>query len=482
MVRPYPYRNETRCRLGVAASLRVRGTALVVGGAALLSTTSSDGSEAPSSKMGLSVAASPLEVSRCEASGTANLPALPLQEVPPYLKPVVDPTTGARVVRVSAPGEPVPGLPLNWGDVARHHYSLDQPWSADKALLMLDRGMPGLLFLDGRTFEPLFVRRARGESRWHPQMPGTQILLDGQTLSLWDVRSDASTKIETFTGYRRLAFGPNKGNPSQDGRMVALVAKDATGRQVAFAYDLVTRRKFPDIDLSDKQVSYVTISPSGRYIVVHGKLWGEVQAKGDQTEVLDLLGRRVGPAWAEYGRPSHFDLGFDAAGEEVAVGVSKSSPNLWHVIKRRLRDGAVTSLSEKPGFASHTSLRASEHPGWGFVTFGSGEDRKGWLPYRQEIVAIKLDGSGEGVRVARTLSTGTPYEAEAHGVPSPDGCKVAFASDWGIPGARSALLSPTRRRVAGSTALGMELEHVGTQHAIGPSSRRHARKKREVAW
>jgi hypothetical protein len=362
---------------------------------------------------------------------------------PAYLDRSQGGAAGLELTRVTAPGEAVPGLGVRWGDVARHHYSLDQPWDADQSLLMLDRGTPGRLFLDGRTFEPEFIRQRSGESRWHPQEPGTQILLTGQTLSLWDVRTDDVTPIEMFSDYQNLAFGPNKGNPSHNGRMVALLGKDASGRQVAFAYDLVDRQKYPDVDLSGKEISYVTISPSGDYIVVFGRLWADGQLKGDQTEVLDLFGRRVGPAWKEYGRPSHFDLGFDELGEEVAVGVSKSAPEAWQIIKRRLRDGAVVPLSP-PGAATHVSLRATANPRWAFVTFADRVERDGWLPYHREIVAIKLDGSGEALEVVPTRSTGKPYLAEAHGVPSPDGCAVMFASDWGIGG------GPISAYVAGS--------------------------------
>jgi hypothetical protein len=351
----------------------------------------------------------------------------------PYLRPWPRDMAGPRLLRVTAPGEPVADLGVQWDDVARHHYSLDQAWDADQSLLMLDRGTPGRLFLDGQTFEPRFIRQRPGESRWHPQLPGLQILLNGQTLGLWNVRTDQITPVETFPSYKSLALGPNKGNPSHDGRMIALLGKDQRGRQVVFAYDLVARRKYPDLDLNGKDIAYVTISPSGNYIVVVGRLWPDEQSKGDQTEILDLFGGRVGPAWKEYGRPSHFDLGFDALGEEVAVGISKSSPEAWQIIKRRLRDGAVVPLSA-PGAGTHVSLRAIDRPGWAYVTFGDGEDREGWLPYHREIVAIKLDGSGQAVEIAPTFSTGRPYVAEAHAVPSPDGCAIIFASDWGIRG------------------------------------------------
>src|SRR5436309_12921371 len=61
-----------------------------------------------------------------------------------------------------------------WGSDARHHYSNDQPWSADGTLVALqNNGSPGYVFLDGETYQPV-----RGpcpnydyyDDRWHPSL------------------------------------------------------------------------------------------------------------------------------------------------------------------------------------------------------------------------------------------------------------------------------------------------------------------------
>jgi hypothetical protein len=52
------------------------------------------------------------------------------------------------------------------------------------------------------------------------------------------------------------------------------------------------------------------------------------------------------------------------------------------------------------------------------------------MRFNAEIVAVKMDGSGEIERFGHYHSTAGTYRAEAQAVPSPDGRRVLFASDW----------------------------------------------------
>jgi hypothetical protein len=117
----------------------------------------------------------------------------------------------------------------------------------------------------------------------------------------------------------------------------------------------------------------------------------------------------------------------------------------------RLSDNAVTSLTD-PGngttvadetYASHVSTRDTSRPGWAYVTYWNEPPGK---RFNDEVVAVKMDGSGAVERYAHYHSdfenfTGTtgPYESqdsdydyrsEAHAVPSPDGTRIIFASNW----------------------------------------------------
>lgn len=163
------------------------------------------------------------------------------------------------------------------------------------------------------------------------------------------------------------------------------------------------------------------MSPGGGYIVLNG----QIEAGGhDQTQVFDAQFRPVGPPWLAYGRPSHYDLAVDSNGDEVAIGVSKSAPDDGLVIKRRLRDGQVTRLTDA-GYASHTSTRNVALPDWAIVTY-QGELRD-YPPFANEVVAVRTDGSLQRRRISGFPDAGDDERAQPQAVASPDGALVLWA-------------------------------------------------------
>jgi hypothetical protein len=127
----------------------------------------------------------------------------------------------------------------------------------------------------------------------------------------------------------------------------------------------------------------------------------------------------------------------DADGKDVYVGISKAAPDKYHVIKRRLDDGAVTDLAPY-GAAQHVSTRNIKRPGWAFLSY-TGEYSEtaahpAWAPFYQEVVALRTDGSGEIRRIVQTHNTMADYWSETHASPSPDGSQVIWSSNWNNPG------------------------------------------------
>jgi hypothetical protein len=143
------------------------------------------------------------------------------------------------------------------------------------------------------------------------------------------------------------------------------------------------------------------------------------------------------------------------AGNNVEGVQSINSNGVGHLIMVRLRDGGVTSLTD-PGNYDGTPLEAYPHhisaqnqllPGWVFVSYGAwpGEENK---RYYDELIALSLDGKQRVQRLAHlhsdfqnTSENGCSaddsdfnYRSESHGVPSPDGKRLAFASNWRVQG------------------------------------------------
>ena len=283
-----------------------------------------------------------------------------------------------------------------------------------------------MLFLDGETYEVLWHRPIRfTEFRWSPRAsePHLMYWVDGSRIGAWDVQADQTTVLATFTGYDNLQFGPWEGNLSNDGRWVALNGRQADGRRVGFAYDLVQETKHPDLDLSGwRDLDWISVSPLGTYLVVHG-----TRGRSNQTRVHTLDGGLV-QFWQKSGRLYHLDLTVDPdGGAEVAVGVLARGAGEGEVHKRRLDTGQITRLTFDGSYASHVSTRNLNRPGWAYVTY---EFNWGGA-YRREIVALKLDTT-VGERFVQTRNRrNANYYSEAHGSPSPDGQRVIWASTWG---------------------------------------------------
>jgi hypothetical protein len=355
-------------------------------------------------------------------------------DLPSYLEPTVDPTIGTTFVRVTTPKSPLGNGVACKLSYCTHRYSSAQAWNADQSLLLIVLGCNGLCFLDGRTYAPLFQRQRGGECEWHPRDPDLMICVAGRRISRWDPRTNAEEVILDTEDYRELQFGPYKGNPSWDGSRIVVRAKNQTGTLVAFGYDISHRQKFPDLDLDQipGKNSYCGISPLGKYIFCQQSRMDLI----DQAYIFTIDGDLV-QTWTEHHRPGHGDMTVDSDGREVYVGISKSGPDKYQVIKRRLQDGLVTALAPY-GEHQHASMRAIHRPGWVFLSYAgkpvTSPGRPGVAPFGQEVIALKIDGSGEFRRIAHTINAPHDYWSETHASPSPDGSQVIWSSNWGNPG------------------------------------------------
>jgi hypothetical protein len=365
-----------------------------------------------------------------ENMNIAQLVVAPPMAMPGYLEPVKDPVFATPFVRVTDPGRTLLRGISCAPKLCRHRYSSAQAWNADQSLLVITKGCPGLCFLDGQTFKPLFARKLTGACEWHPIDPERMICVSETAVYQYWVRRDETNQIFAAGDLRGLRFGPGKGNLSKDGNRLVIRALDPAGKLIAFAYDIPTATRFPDIPLDRLKGtnSYCSISPSGSYVFCY-------QKRINIAYVFDVNGTLI-QHWPERHRPGHGDMMIDVDGSDVYIGISKSNPDKYQVIKRRLKDGAVTILTSRC-IAQHASVRSIRKPGWVFLTFGGELDRVAGtkeLPFYQEIVAVRTDGSGEMRRIVQTRSVPHGYNSEAHGSPSPDGSMVIWASNWGEAG------------------------------------------------
>jgi hypothetical protein len=374
---------------------------------------------------GLDTAASNAPLSPCAGAVTHNKPiAHPTPPKPAYLQNYIDPEFGSTITRITGdPGDIIANVGGTWGEVCRNNYMKYQSWNADMSLIHLSWGCN--LFLDATTYEPAFVAAAPGRVRWHPTDPRWMIYLRDNELGRWDPRTNNSEIITTFLGYSELTF-ELEGNLSHDGNWIAPHGVGPQGRTITFAYNIADGIKYPDIE-TPTPLDWVSISPSGDYIIINAN-WCNDDTGGTTTDRLrffqSLTGKATGDLNCGYGLPSHQDLGYDANGDEVIVGVAKSGPWAWeNVIMRRLRDDAMRAVGPA---GSHTSTRNIGRLGWAYLQ--AYEE-----PYQNEVVAVQLNWHGDPIvqRLAYIPNNNTDYSAQTYGSVSPDGMKFLVGSNWG---------------------------------------------------
>ena len=374
------------------------------------------------------------EIQAKDNLANAAVVVTPAMPQPDYLQPGVDPVFQTPFTRITDPGRAKKAGVYCDKIYCTHRYSSAQAWNADQSLLIIANGCNGLCFLDGQTYEPLFVRKMPSACEWHPRDAEIMICVHENNIATWAPKSNTVNLVWQSEDYRAFEFGPGKGNPSFDGNRLAVRARNKDGEPVAFAYDIAEGSKFPDIKLAELsgENSLVAISPSGRYMMIMQKAVEGVE----KTYVFAVDGTLV-QHWTDHHRPGHGDMTIDADGSDVYVGVSKSDPDKFHIIKRRLKDGKVTSLLPY-GDGNHVSTRNIDRPGWAVVSYSGHyfetHRNPNWAPFYREIVAVRIDGSGEIRRIAHTRNAEHDYWSETHASISPDGTQVIWSSNWGRAG------------------------------------------------
>jgi hypothetical protein len=373
----------------------------------------------------------PCLAAESEKLARAAFTTAPPMALPAYQKTAIDPVFNVPFVRITALGESVPGAPPCKGLYCTHRYSSAQAWNADQSLLVIVNGCGGMCFLDGQTFKYQFSRQSADECEWHTSDASRMICVGAQEVYAWSPLRNTRTTLYRPEGYTKLQFGPYKGNLSFDSNRLVLKAVDRSGAVVAFAYDLATKTKFADIAVATLpgKNGYCSISPSGKHVFCPQTLW-----EGTETAYVFSVDGKVVQHWTDHHRPGHGDMTIDADGHDVYVGISKAEPDKYHVIKRRLHDGAVTDLAPT-GEVQHASTRNIKRPGWVYLSYAGTaagvSKQKTWAPFYQEVVALRIDGSGEMQRVAQTRNVPADYWSETHASPSPDGSMVIWSSNWG---------------------------------------------------
>ncbi len=388
---------------------------------------------------------------------TANRPLIdqtPLA-MPEYLQPITDPALGNNLMRISDAAAFGGYRTSNTGlKLLKHHYAKDSAWNADESLIYLREAKnPGVL-LDGGSYKfigYLPENPFNKERVWSNADPNLMVGVRDKPAEIGrlNVRTGSSTIIATFPQYKSLSLGAYEGNLSNDDRLACLIGERGAGLDIV-SYDLKAKRVLGRLTLpnatTDFDIDFCTATPSGKYIAV---AFSDGSAFGFPGRSLQIYDTAMHHLRQMPGTSSHVDFTYDMSGHEVVVG-STSDTNISHqyVYSARLSDGQLT-VQLPPGSVgnpTHTSCRATKRPGWCYISEFASTDASHPVTWYNtyfnynEIVAVKLDGSGTIERVAKErhvtdpsfdYNTNDGYDRSAMAVPSRKGDRVLFASDWG---------------------------------------------------
>ena len=340
--------------------------------------------------------------------------------MPGYLASKSFPELGTKVMRITDSS-------LGSGRIFRHAYSVRQPWNADGSRLLLVQS-PVKLF-DGRTYEPLGTLSLPGDAIWSNKDPDVIFGVSGNRFVRFKVSTRTQTTLRTFPEYSAVYVGGGEGNVSDDDRRVALIGKRSGGVDV-LVYDIandtvVATRRFDGYSGPWGDIDSAAISPSGRYVLVGQTKPGLSYALYD-AQTMNFLRTLVN------NQLSHGDMGYTVEGHEVLLTQANGQAALYSI---RLSDGVqrVEVPASYMAWNQHTSCRNNLRPGWCYVSTTYHNAKTDAYMYRQ-IFSVKLDGTGTVERYSPAPFADNPadeeYLRQAQAVPSRDGRRVLFASDW----------------------------------------------------
>jgi hypothetical protein len=403
--------------------------------------------------------------------------------------PITDLKFGTRVTRLT-------NSRSSGHNGIKPQYSKRQAWNLDETLmLLLDYGNGSMRLYNGATYQFIMdLPDVSGDDVfWSPTDPDLIFFNRDSVLNSYRVSNQTVTMLHDFAPYN-FAYSNGEGNLSADGRYYAYVGKyyNFNTYENTFSdikvYDLVTNKIISTMalpaDLSG--FDWVSVSPSGNYVVID-----YADKETGRYHGVEVYDRNLNFIWQKPIGAGHSDLGYDGSNQEVLImDRYDDNTNITHIMKFRLSDGQETELLElNQSFDLHISCRNQQRRGWCFISTFDYTDRLtddslSWLPFEDEVFALKMDGSGNVQRLAHHHSrrytpqnyepVDSTYAAEPHATVSRNGNRILFGSNWRLNMAESASVDTYVIDFTNLVGFDETVKVSGTKGAIFPNPMRTA--------
>lgn len=359
---------------------------------------------------------------------------------PPKGQSVDDNIFGTRITRINVTDDGTGTAIANYPKV--------QSWNKDMSLLRIGNrlydanSMQESAITQGKTPAQAYqtlCSRSSDYFRWSNMKPDRFFVMNSSYQFIQGTITgntvDCTNILDSFAEFEEVHIGPHEGNIDYNDQYVVFSAKkpnDAAYYIILFDIPgktrvwtkVITDNTWVQVngDWQPSQIDWVSVSPSGRYIVVNENDKNEFQDglyryDLDYTDPQKLQYDYQGTLYSEGG---HGDMGFDMEGNEVYVqflsGLGVYSFNLDN--PNELGKELLTS----PYGGGHVSCRNSRRQGWCYVT----TQEEGY----KQVFALKLDGTAN--QTVQNFSQSHIHDGfpETYGAPSPDGTIIIFNSNW----------------------------------------------------
>lgn len=374
-----------------------------------------------------------------------------------------------------------------------HQYSQLPAWNSDQSLILLNVGV----FLDAKTFKSVhkvnYGWPAEGAAlRWSPTEPlvlyyaglvpagqkdpdnlpcaAGRARLMRYRLERGNVLTARRELVHCFEEYTSILKDQSHEALSDDGRILALVARKADGSVEAFVYDIEAKMKHTPLVLpvqggTQRIPDWAGASPSGKYVLI---MWGKGMERYRGMEAYDARTMTyVGKITASSG---HGDLTMDENGVEYYVYSNANNAyylsGSHYLVKSRIPVGVVVngqggadldvtlgSGASVPlvildwGLGLHVSCRNINTPSKYCVVSTTGGSDTAWKPFQREVFKVSLASTVPKPQVERLahhrsdvsyvaalpieVCPVSNYWTQPHAVISADGSAILFGSSWG---------------------------------------------------
>jgi len=346
----------------------------------------------------------------------------------------VDPAFGSTVKRVSNSLGTLNAD--NGGDLTwiENEYSTASPFNSDDSKFILVHQSYFALY-DGSGFYvrdlPLEINSS-SEPRWSRKDNVTLYYHSGNMLKSYNISTGSIGVVHTFSEYASIS-GNGEMDISFDGDHLVYCGD---GRYI-FVYQISADKKFTAFDTAGRSFDSEYITPDNN-VIISWIASGTVRYTGQELFDINMnFLRQVGHA------DGHKHVTRDTNGAEILVWTNSNDPQPIPscnngIVKILLSSGTQTCLAQLDwSLAVHIS--APDGNGSVFVDTEAPSNPEpnsaAWVPYTNEILQIKLDGSGitRWAHHRSRRSAINTYNWQPKLSVSRDGTRLLYASNYDLP-------------------------------------------------